>query len=54
MLSLMPMNVVEGLNMLDTAVNTGLPFKSGTGNKTIRGVGRAMRGYGKAMTGRKK
>ena len=54
MLSLMPMNVIEGLNMLDMAVRTGVPFKSGTKGKTIRGVGKAMRGYGKAMTGRKK
>ena len=28
MLSLMPMNAIEGLNMIDMAVNTGLPFKS--------------------------
>ena len=54
MLSLMPMNVIEGLNMLDMAVRTGVPFKSGTKGKTIRGVGKAMRGYGKALTGRKK
>jgi hypothetical protein len=54
MLSLMPMGVYDSLDMIDTAIRTGLPIKTGTGNKTIRGVGRAMRGYGKAMTGRKK
>ena len=54
MLSLMPMNAIEGLNMIDMAVNTGVPFKSGTKGKTIRGCGQAIRGYGKAMTkGRK-
>ena len=54
MLSLMPMNTIEGLNMIDMAVRTGVPFKSGTKGKTIRGCGQAMRGYGKAMTkGRK-
>ena len=54
MLSLMPMGVYDTIDMIDTAVRTGLPIKTGTGNKTIRGIGKAMRGYGKAMTGRKK
>ena len=54
MLSLMPMGVYDTIDMIDTAVRTGVPFKSGTKGKTIRGVGKAMRGYGKAMTGRKK
>ena len=50
MLSLIPMGVYDSLDMIDMAVNTGLPFKSGTGKKTIRGCGKAIRGYGKAMT----
>ena len=54
MLSLMPMGVYDSIDMIDTALRTGLPFKSGTGKNTIRGVGRAMRGHGKALTGRKK
>ena len=54
MLSLMPMGVYDTIDMIDTAVRTGVPFKLGTKGKTIRGVGKAMRGYGKAMTGRKK
>jgi hypothetical protein len=54
MLSLMPMGVYDTIDMIDTAVRTGVPFKSGTKGKTIRGVGKAMRGYGKALTGRKK
>ena len=54
MLSLMPMGVYDSVDMIDTAIRTGLPIKTGTGNKTIRGVGKAMRGYGKVMTGRKK
>jgi hypothetical protein len=54
MLSLMPMGVYDTIDMIDTAVRTGVPFKSGTKGKTIRGVGKAMRGHGKALTGRKK
>ncbi len=50
MLSLMPMGAYDSIDMIDTAIRTGIPFKSGTGNKTIRGIGKAMRGYGKAMT----
>ena len=54
MLSLMPMGVYDSIDMIDTAIRTGVPFKSGTKGKTIRGCGQAMRGYGKAMTkGRK-
>jgi len=54
MLSLMPMGAYDSINMIDTAIRTGIPFKSGTKGKTIRGCGQAMRGYGKAMTkGRK-
>ena len=54
MLSLMPMGVYDSIDMIDTAIRTGLPIKTGTGKNTIRGIGRAMRGYGKALTGRKK
>jgi hypothetical protein len=50
MLSLMPMGVYDSIDMIDTAIRTGVPFKSGTKGKTIRGCGKAMRGYGKAMT----
>ena len=54
MLSLMPMGVYDSIDMIDTAIRTGIPFKSGTKGKTIRGCGQAIRGYGKAMTkGRK-
>ena len=54
MLSLMPMGAYDSINMIDTAIRTGIPFKSGTKGKTIRGCGQAIRGYGKAMTkGRK-
>lgn len=54
MLSLMPMGTYDTIDMIDTAIRTGVPFKSGTKGKTIRGCGQAMRGYGKAMTkGRK-
>lgn len=54
MLSLMPMGVYDSIDMIDTALRTGLPIKTGTGKNTIRGIGRAMRGHGKALTGRKK
>ena len=54
MLSLMPMGAYDSIDMIDTAIRTGIPFKSGTGNKTIRGIGKAMRGYGKAMIKGKK
>jgi hypothetical protein len=54
MLSLMPMGVYDSIDMIDTAIRTGLPIKTGTGKNTIRGIGRAMRGHGKALTGRKK
>ena len=50
MLSLMPMGTYDSIDMIDTAIRTGVPFKSGTKGKTIRGCGKAMRGYGKAMT----
>jgi hypothetical protein len=50
MLSLMPMGAYDSIDMIDTAIRTGVPFKSGTKGKTIRGCGKAMRGYGKAMT----
>ena len=54
MLSLMPMGAYDSIDMIDTAIRTGIPFKSGTKGKTIRGCGQAIRGYGKAMTkGRK-
>jgi hypothetical protein len=54
MLSLMPMGVYDSIDMIDTAIRTGLPIKTGTGKNTIRGIGKAMRGHGKALTGRKK
>jgi len=54
MLSLMPMGTYDTIDMIDTAIRTGVPFKSGTKGKTIRGCGQAMRGYGKAMTKGKK
>ena len=54
MYSLMPLGAYDTLDMIDTAIRTGLPFKQGTSNKTIRGVGRALRGYGKVTKRRTK
>ncbi len=46
-------DVMELGDILGTGLKT-LGMKSGTKDKTIRGIGKAMRGYGKAITGRKK
>merc|ERR1712185_656555 len=47
-------DVMELGDVLGTGLKATLGMKSGTKDKTIRGVGKAMRGYGKAITGRKK